>query len=197
MDAVQAIADFCAQSEDYTYLRKETDEYCRHINADACMIADRSSKVFPALAFASSDGAVLQVVNIVPGSVSEIGIADYNMILDRFTKAFAIFCGAKRVKMTITQTSDSLTLESAIPGRKTRDFFQRFLNLHPTSYHPSDIERLDVFICAASRYHSGGFNTHRLRRYLMEVLEWKEKDASWCCDRIDAGLDILKVNRKF
>ncbi|KAF0220935.1 MAG: hypothetical protein FD174_932 [Geobacteraceae bacterium] len=161
------------------------------------MIANTQSVVAPAIAFASADGTTLQITNIVPGNVSQIGIEEYNGILGQFAKRFIQFCRDRKLGVHCVQTSDALTLTSAIPGEKTRGFFNRYLALHPTSYHPLDIERLDVFICASYRYCRKTINVDRLRRYLIEVLKWKEDDANWCCNRIKTGMDILKVNKKF
>jgi hypothetical protein len=75
--------------------------------------------------------------------------------------------------------------------------FERYLNLFPKSYHPNDIERLDIFICAVSRFCRKRIDLYRLKRYLIEDLDWDYKDAEWCFDRIETGLEILKVNKKF
>ena len=37
----------------------------------------------------------------------------------------------------------------------------------------------------------------RLYAYLCNVLKWSEKESKWCCDRIEIGLKILKVNKNF
>jgi len=197
LELIEIISVFCVSSEDYTYLSEESADYQRGIDTEACMIADNRSVVAPAIAFASSDGTTLQVTNIVPGNVSQIGIEEYNGILGRFAERFIPFCRDRKLGIHCVQTSDALTLASAIPGEKTRGFFNRYLALHPTSYHPLDIERLDVFICAAFRYCRKTINVDRLKRYLIESLKWKDDDASWCCNRIKTGMDILKVNRKF
>lgn len=194
---VQVISDFCAASTDYTFLTRESEEYQRGINAVACMVADTSSAVYPALAFASSNDAKLHLTNIVPKHVSQIFIKEYNEIANRFTDCFNQFSRKRKLGVCIVTTSGELALESAIPGKKTREIFNRYLALHPTSYHRCDIDRLDNFICAAFRYCRKNVDVHMLRRYLVEVLKWGEKDANWCCDRIETGLEILSIDRKF
>lgn len=196
-DLVQTIKEFCAASSDYVYLTKQSKDYQRGINSVCCMIADATSAVYPGLAFAASGDTSLYLANIVPKNVSQIFINEYNEIASRFAESFGQFVKEHKLGIRIVTTSDELTLAAAIPGKKTREFFTRFLALHPTSYHRCDIARLDTFICAAFRYCRKNIDVDRLRRYLVEILKWEQKDANWCCDRIETGLDILRVNRRF
>jgi hypothetical protein len=87
-------------------------------------------------------------------------------------------------------------LQEIISSPKARGFFEKYLNL-ALSYHPNDIERLDFFICAASRFCRKSIDIEYLERYLIEDLDWPKEDAKWCCNRIQIGLDILKVHKKF
>lgn len=196
-DLVQTINDFCTTSSEYLYLTKQSKDYQRGINSVCCMIADTSSAVYPGLAFAASGDASLYLANIVPKHVSQIFIKEYNEIASRFADSFGQFVKERKLGIRIITTSDELTLEAAIPGKKTREFFTRYLALHPTSYHRNDIDRLDTFICDAFRYCRKNIDVDRLRRYLIEVLKWEQKDANWCCDRIETGLDILRMNRRW
>jgi hypothetical protein len=196
-DLVRTIKGFCAASSDYVFLTSESEDYQRGINDIACMIADTSSAVYPGLAFAASGVTSLYLTNIVPKHVSQIFIKEYNEIASRFIESFSQFIKDRNLGIRIVTTSDELTLVFAIPGKKTRELFDRYLALHPTSYHRCDIDRLDAFICAAFRYCRKKVDVDLLRRYLVEVLEWKAKDAEWCCDRIETGLDILRVNKQF
>lgn len=196
-DLVQIIKDFCAASSDYSYLTKQSKDYQRGINAVCCMIADTTFTVYPGLAFAASGDTSLYLANIVPKHVSQIFIKEYNEIASRFAENFGQFAKERKLGVRIFTTSDKLTLAVAIPGKKTRELFTRYLALYPTSYHRCDIDRLDTFICAAFRYCRKNIDVDRLRRYLVEILKWEHKDASWCCDRIETGLDILRVNKRF
>lgn len=90
-----------------------------------------------------------------------------------------------------------LTLENIVHGKETRKFFMKYINGYPLTHHPADIQRLDVFICAASKYCRKSINLDLLHTYLKEVLQWPDSEAKWCCDRIEAGLKILHLNRKF
>ena len=54
----------------------------------------------------------------------------------------------------------------------------------------------DLFICAASRYCKKKIDSELIEQYLVEDLKWSPEDAKWCRNRINIGLDILKVNKK-
>lgn len=193
---VHVITELCG-SNGYVYLAKQTEDYQRGINEAACVVLDDTYGFGPALAFASSGGTSLRLTNIVPRDIPEIGTVEHNAILDRFARRFSTFAKGRYPGIRITTTPGRLTLESAIPGEKTRDCFKRFLAVHPRSYHPCDIRRLDTFICAAFRYSHRRIDVDRLRRYLQEILGWDNKEADWCCDRIEIGLAVLTVNSKF
>lgn len=191
-------ADFCsATPERYKYLREKSREYQQHISADAVMLHRHDSFPFPAIALASREGATMHIANIVPQATSHIDIAMYNTFASEFAADLRAFSRATKTPLAVRCTSAEFTLEDMIPAAKTRSFFERFLAHHPTSYHPCDIHRLDVFICAVFRYCRGSVDCARLQRYLVEVAHWTPKDAEWCCNRIRIGLEILEIDRDF
>jgi hypothetical protein len=195
---IQVFADFCtATPERYSYLREQSSDYQQHISADAVILHRHDRFPFPAIALASGDGATMHITNIVPQATSEINIATYNSFASEFASDLRAFSRAAKAPLRVRCTSAEFTLEDIIPAVKTRSFFERFLAYHPTSYHPCDIRRLDVFICAAFRYCRRTLDCHRLQRYLVEVLHWSPKDAEWCYNRITAGLEILEIDRDF
>jgi hypothetical protein len=136
----------------------------------------------------------MHLTNIVPRETDELDIPAYNSFALQFYKDFR---GWKPKNVSITCTSQDCELKDVISGKKTRSFFESYLSHYPTTFHPSDIYNLDVFICAAHRFSKSRVDTHRLFQYLTEKLSWDKKHAELCCSRIDAGLDILKVNRRF
>ena len=112
-----------------------------------------------------------------------------------FARDFRNYIKQYKVNASIEVTSDKVSLSTIITGSKARELFQRYLNLHPLSYHPNDIERLDIFICHLSRHAKKTFDTEALECWLMTEKGWKQKDAEWCANRINIGLSILEVNR--
>ena len=98
-------------------------------------------------------------------------------------------------------TNADKTLTEIIPGAKSREFFERYLKCSiwdssTLPSHPSDIAKLDVFICALFRYGSE-VRSDEIERYLIADQKWKPADAAWVRGRIDTGLDVLKVDRRF
>ncbi|HWL53640.1 MAG TPA: hypothetical protein VNQ90_14475 [Chthoniobacteraceae bacterium] len=195
---IQVLIDFCtAMPERYLYLQQQSHNYQQRISADAVMVHRHDRTPHPAIALASRDGAAMYISNIVPQAVSEIDIGTYNSFASEFATDLRTFSRATKTPLTVQCTSAEFTLKDIIPAPKTRSFFERFLAHHPTSRHPCDIRRLDVFICMAFRYCRRTLNCHRLQRYLIEILHWSPEDAEWCCNRILTGLEILEIDRRF
>jgi hypothetical protein len=99
--------------------------------------------------------------------------------------------------------SDKKRLQEIIKSPKTRQFFENYLNplcIWGSSpryiKHPKDVQRLNRFICAVSRFRSK-INISELERYLIEDLAWSIKNAHWVRQRIEIGLEILKANKNF
>ena len=195
---IQVFADFCAATpKRYAYLREQSREYQKQIRADAVMLHRRDQSPFPVIALASGDGATMHIANIVPQVGSTLDVATYNSFVTELVGDLRRFRKTTKTPIIIRCTGAEFTLKNIIPAVKTRRLFEQFLALHPTSHHPSDVRRLDVFICAVHRYCRGHLNCNRLRRYLVEVLNWTPPEAEWCRNRILTGLDILEVHRDY
>lgn len=197
-ELIDIIESSLAQSEIFNFQKVESADYARDIFSTACIVNYLENDIPVAkLAFAkASTRKGLYLANIVPKPSSSISMEKYNEIGLLFIREFKAFYTYQDKRVTFTSTGEAITLADIIPGGKTRTFFQRYLNAHPLSYHPLDIERLDVFICALSRFRSS-IKLDLLNRYLIEELNWDKKDADWCTKRINTGLRVLEVNRKF
>lgn len=197
-ELVEIIQNSLTQSGVFEFQEEESTDYARDIFSAACIVNYLENDVPVAkLAFAkASTRKGLYLANIVPKPGNSISMEKYNKIGLLFIREFKAFYTYQDKRVTFTSTGEAITLANIIPGGKTRTFFQRYLNAHPVSYHPLDIERLDVFICALSRFRSS-INLALLNRYLREELKWNKKDSNWCTKRIDTGLCVLEVNRKF
>ena len=55
---------------------------------------------------------------------------------------------------------------------------------------------LDRFICHLFR-HRGKTRTWEIESYLVNDLCWKPATARWVAARIETGLELLRVDRKF
>ena len=117
-------------------------------------------------------------------------VLNTSILLAKIVCIMRLSCGNQRLK-------------EIIKGKKTRGFFEKYLTLlcmwsynPPYIKHPKDVQRLDRFICAASRFRSQ-INISELERYLIEDLTWSIENAKWVRQRIETGLDILNANKKF
>jgi hypothetical protein len=195
-DLVELICNFARAHPDYDPLPEHTERYRIAIEADAVVLHAIYRDPFPSINLASSDGATLYVTNIVPMTRGEMTTREYNEFLAQFSCDLSKFFSANSAKVRLRLTSDELSLESAISGKRTRAYFAQYLANHPTSYHFFDVRRLDRFICVASRYKRGRVDPDRIFRYLTESLKWSSEDAKWCSDRIRTGLEILEANKE-
>ncbi len=189
---------FCRSTEGFKLDPQRSKQYANHVDGRAVIIhALRSPANEPAIiSVAERTKHTLYVSNIVPTKTGRLSMDEYNDIACSFHKALKQYLAKIKSKASVRITEDNIGLRQIIPGERTRKYFERYLSAYPLSFHPLDIERLDFFICALRRYHSKVDLVH-LKHYLMDDLGWKEEDASWCIRRIEAGLDILRVNRRF
>jgi hypothetical protein len=122
---------------------------------------------------------------------------EYNALLRRFYQDFKKFINSGIQNISIEISKEDIGLNEIISSSQARERFERYLGCSPQSYHPNDLERLDLFICAASRYCRKKIDTELIEQYLVQDLKWSSENAKWCRNRIDVGLKILEVNKKF
>ena len=88
-------------------------------------------------------------------------------------------------------------LKNIIKAKKCRLLFERYLDQFPTSGHPTDIRRLENFICTLSTYTRKPFNIiSSLETWLKKEKGWEEEDIERCIQRIEIGLNILETYKK-
>ena len=103
---IQVLADFCANApKRYSYLRKNSLEYQESISRDAVILHRHDRFPFPLLAFASSDGATMQLTNIVPQASSELEMRDYNTFASEFARDLKEFSRSTKTSLKIRCTS--------------------------------------------------------------------------------------------
>jgi hypothetical protein len=141
------------------------------------------------------------VANIVPQACFHLTIDQYNVIGLAFARDFRKWLKISLFAGSVHCTNENKTIADIIPGEKCREFFERFLkcsvwNSSSLPTHPSDIEKLDVFICALFRY-GADVSSDEIERYLIADQKWKPADAACVRTRIVTGLVVLKINRRF
>jgi hypothetical protein len=167
------------------------------MDSPSCTIQLDDGHYYPAFAITCTNNGICDIANITPLKTEQILMAEYNSLSVKFVKDLRSFMSKNKIKISVSLSKEDIGLDSIISNQKLRMLFERYLKLFPKSYHPNDIERLDMFICAASRFSRKRIDLYRLKRYLIEDLNWDYKDAEWCFDRIETGLEILKVNKRF
>ena len=194
----ELLKSFCNSLNSYEFIDKKSEDYSRNVNGGGYIIYSlRTPDTEPAaIAIAEKTERSLYVSNIVPKEKSKLSMSEYNAIALKFYNDFKPFLRRLKNSVNLSISNETIGLDIIIPGKKTRQYFERYIAAYPLSFHPIDIERLDFFICALKKYRSK-VDLQYLKGYLIGDLSWNEKDARWCIDRIETGLNILEANMKF
>jgi hypothetical protein len=193
---VHTLEEFAKQIRNWSHLKEKSLEYSADAGSPSCELLYNDGQFSAIFAFTVNDFGQCYLVTIIPKNTSEIPLSRHNSLLKEFSVSFGRFIKYNKLPLSVSLSQDHAELLDIIPGKVVRGYFERFLKLNPTSYHPNDIERLDLFICAASKHLRKQINVPNLQKYLIEDLHWSGRDAELCCDRIETGLDILKVYKK-
>lgn len=195
-EVIDVLKRFSQQTSGWRFMADESEEYAEHVGEASCMLLFENDAVHPAVAITKKANSIFYIANIVPKEPGWIRMSKYNIIAGIFVADFQHFIRRERILISILLSKETIGLKEIISSAKARESFERFLHGYPTSYHPSDIERLDIFICAAARFCRTPPDIDLLQRYLMEDLDWTAKDAEWCSSRIQTGLDVLRINQR-
>lgn len=196
-ELIDALREFGNESDGWQYLEEQSKKYASATGEPSCSIMRRGDAHVPAVAVTNKSGKTFYIANIVPRETGRMSMEEYNQVASDFAHDLRQYAKRHGLKLTVSSSSETISLREIISGKKCRELFERYLNLHPKSYHPLDIERLDMFICCLSRHARKRIDLELLKGWLHEEKGWSEKDAAWCVDRIDVGLSILRVNRKY
>jgi hypothetical protein len=192
------LINFANSTDNYTYREEFSRRYTTAMNAPSFCIEYKNIKGNVGYAI-TKKGKEYSLESIVP---CKSGYIPFD-IANEYAKAFVYdlrkyskenLCNNFKVSLAKRK---KLKLKDAIPGKKTRRYFEIYLNNFPLTHHPLDIQRLDVFICAAYRYSRKAIDIDLIGAFLFNNLKWPEKEVKWCCDRIETGLKILEVNKNF
>lgn len=175
---------------------EESAKYTYHVGDPACMIMLNDEDLSAIVAVAKKGNKTYYVSNIIPKDSGSILPAEYNQFAKRFAASVDDFLRKNHVPLRVSLLVESLDLKQIISSPIARKCFDQYLAMYPRSHHPSDIRRLDRFICVASRLCRKPINPEKLESYLRVKLQWSDEDARWCRQRIEAGLEILSVYKK-
>lgn len=201
-----ALGHFTRDTNHWIFPKKESETYQEHTGSEAgyviCDAVDGHESALVAIASQQPKlPNIFYVPNIVPRNCFLLTVEQYNAIGLAFASDFGNWLRACSLKGNVHCSNPEKTLTDIITAEKCRRFFERYLNCpswNPSSIriHPSDIEKLDVFICALIRY-GAKVSLDEIEKYLIEDQKWKTTDAAWVRNRIEIGLDVLKVDRRF
>ena len=194
---IDALRQFDVRVEGWQYMEAKSKDYATATGEPSCTILQMKSSHCPAVAITRKCGSTFYVANIVPQENSQMSMQEYNQVASEFAKELRKYAKSAGLQMAVKATSGLIGLKEIISGKKCREMFEQYMNLNPTSYHPLDIERLDAFIYCLSRNTMKSKDLGLLRGWLIEENGWSPKDANLCVERIDVGLSILRVNRKY
>lgn len=203
---IEILRQFTLKVDGWSFIDDQSKEYTLYIGFPSCVIQlldKENANVFFCITFHSNKIYYISHIQTLPEikkSSEYKGLShEYNSFLERFVKDFRNFVRNqnKAKSMSISISKENIGLDDIISSSKVRKLFERYLSIFPNSFHPTDLERLDIFICAVSKYCRKNINLDYIRGYLIEDLNWSDEDAQRCYNRIKTGLEILKVNKKF
>ena len=192
------VESFASNSVDWELPEAQSAEYEKMCGQPSCCIISKYT-AFPCAAVHLSliKAKTLTVTNIVPIETNQLTIGEYNSIASMFARLVKKEAFSEKLPIKVIISKDTLTLDELITGKICKKLFFSYINAYPLSYHPSDIGKLDKFICALFRFARKSFDLDALEYLLQEELNWPKNDAKWCRNRIEIGLDILAVNKRF
>jgi len=184
-----------------------TDHWCPHPNGIVpegmgvgphCVViyTQRKTVACVALVATGESPRAVRLTNIFPGESGHITPHEYNLIAERFVKDFRNYVRRKRLPVKLSLSVFRLSLETAIPSKKCREYFQSYLAGYPLTFHPSDIDSLDQFICALHRYHATP-DLDALVAFLTEHRQWPASAAEIVRSRILIGSKVLAAHQRF
>lgn len=195
---INGLREFASQSSKWNFDELRSKKYSRNLmDTTGCILLFEDDKWSPAFAVCEERPGLCRLVSIVPKDTGEIPRQEYNSLARRFFDDIGEWSRRNKKGLRLSISKTDLELSDIISAEIPRKFFLTFLNNHPLSYHPLDIQRLDRFICAVSRYSRKTIQWEHLREYLLRKKGWPESNVDWCINRIGVGLEIIKQYKRF
>ncbi len=137
-----------------------------------------------------------RVANIFRPQCGSLTLDQYNAIGMAFASSFRRFLRRREYGGIVEICGPEKRLSEIIKGPKCRRLFEAWFHTPTPLGHPNDIYFLDCFIWHLFR-HPGTFRTYELASYLVQDRKWEPDAARSAVARIEAGLELLRVDRKF
>ncbi|HZM03991.1 MAG TPA: hypothetical protein VFC44_13350 [Candidatus Saccharimonadales bacterium] len=195
------LRQFARKTQGWSFPVKESRDY-QHSNRRPAGFVDCDSvgRLKPAhVAIANLDQKhpnSFRVTNIIPKKSSSFTLEEYNAIGLAFAHQFGNWRRKNRVYGEVRIIGPDKKLKDIIPGEKSRMRFEAWLRTPTPLGHPNDLYVLNCFICHLFR-HPGRVRTYELEPYLVQDRGWTPALAHELVARIETGLALLRVDRKF
>ena len=153
--------------------------------------------VSPLVHVAKEQQNIFRVANVTPRDISpdKISMDDYNMIAKRFGLDFRAFTKAHSLGISIYIPNSDLAFHHLIRNKPARIALEKYLS-HPLRGHERDDDPLHEFTCTAFR-RNVQISLEQLKCYLIEDRSLSSRDASELCNKVETGLAVLRVYRRF
>lgn len=189
---------FAERTSGWVFPREQSVDYEEMCQKPSCCIVIANG-VLPraAIHITKKRDNSLYVPNIIPLDESKLGLDRYNAIAIEFARSIREDSKKTKTQIVVNLSKGDIKLADVVTGKISKRLLERYLSQYPLSHHPSDIDRLDTFICSLFRYGKKPFDFEVFEYLLAEELGWSQSDAEWCRMRVEIGLEVLAANKKF
>ena len=192
------IEQFAADADAWLFPSRKSAEYQKLCGEPSCCIVFlRGAESFAAVHFTKKRDNALYLANIIPLQKSALSLDEYNEVVANSAKLIRANARKRRMHFSVVLSKQDVTLADVIPGRLCNRRFDFFISMHPRSFHPLDIRRLDEFTCSLSSLKQKSFDLDAFEHLLVEELRWSGKEANWCRTRVEIGLDVLAAQKGY
>ena len=202
IEIINFVEAFALSTPGWSFPKEKSQEYATLTGVPSCCLIHEPT-ILPKVAIhltvyeARRKANGVYVPNIIPLDSSSLTRSEYNGITLRFARELRVRARREDIQIQVVLSKLRLELRDIIGGKVAWKLFQRYISLFPESSHPSDLARLDAFICALSRYSKRQFDLEAFELLLGEELGWSRAMASRCRTRVEIGLDVLSASREF
>lgn len=197
-DLIGIVIAFCKDSSKWDWEENKSDLPNQTNDGPAFSVCYKNydQSVSPLVHVAKDEGESFRVTNITPRNISPTTINkdDYNMIAQRFGNDFRAFCKQQSIGISVYMPKSDLSLKQIINRKPARDAFERYLS-YPFRGDDRDDDPLHEFTCTVFRRRTE-INLDYLECYLIEDHGLNANDAKKCRNKVEAGLNVLRVCKR-
>lgn len=162
-----------------------------------CVVAIAYGLELAAVHLTQAGSNSLRATNIVPLELDELSIDQYNAVAVGFMKSLQKAAVNDEQDVRVSISKGTVALKDLITGKYPTQFFRQYVAQYPRSGHQSDLDRLDKFICSLARWSRKPFHLHVFEYLLIEELGWPEAEAKRCRLRVEIGLEVIAMYKRF